>query len=494
MSHFNLRIASGLCILLSATAGLAQSPQFIPEGYSVETITTPTGVAFGVGGLSFAADGTLFCSTREGQVWTLKDKVWHLFADGLHEPLGILVTANRRVFVVQRPELTELIDEDGDGTADLYKTVCADWGLTDNYHEYAFGLVRDDAGNFYGTLNTTLSFKGWAGSSKWDIGRVHDGKMGRAARYRGWSFRVTPEGVFEPWSNGLRSPAGIGKGPNGDLFYTDNQGDWNATSTLHHMTKDRFHGHPSSLMDHPDFEGKDLNAIAITEYAARRKAPAVNLPHGELASSPGEPILDLTEGRFGPFAGQFFVGDQTRSNVFRVVLDKVAGEYQGCVINFVDHLQCGVVRCRFGPDGSLYAGQTGRGWRSRGPKPFGLQRIVWDGHTLPFALHSVRLERSGFAVKFTSGVDAEAAMDPKLWHVERWRYHYHPEYGSPKVDRAPVDVEKLVVSDDGLLVRVQMELKPGFVYKIEPKFKSADGKGLANRVAWYTLNRLIPPK
>jgi len=478
-----------MCAVVSA-----QQPQFIPAGYRVETLATPAGVAFGVGGLSFAADGTLFCSTREGQVWTLHDEDWSLFARGLHEPLGILVTDERRVFVMQRPELTELIDEDGDGRADLYKTVCADWGLTDNYHEYAFGLVRDSHGNFYGTLNTTLSFKGWAGSSKWDIGRVHDGKMGRAARYRGWSFRVTPDGQFEPWSAGLRSPAGIGIGPGGELFYTDNQGDWNATSSLHHMTEGRFHGHPSSLMDHPDFEGVDLNTIPIEDYGALRTPPAVQLPHGELASSPGEPVLDTTGGSFGPFAGQLFIGDQTRSNVFRVVLDEVDGEYQGCAINFVDHLQCGVVRCRFGPDGSLYAGQTGRGWGSRGPKLYGLERIVWDGQTVPFALHSVKLRRDGFTVRFTRGVVVDAASDPSQWDVERWRYHYHPDYGSPKVDRTVVAVESADVSTDGVVVRLKLQLEPGFVYKIVPKFAGAEGDALVNRTAWYTLNRLLPAK
>ena len=103
---------------------------------------------------------------------------------------------------MQRPELTKLIDEDGDGKADVYQTVNADWGLSDNYHEYAFGPVRDEEGNFYGTLNTTLSWPGWAKSDRWDIGRVHDSKMGRAAPYRGWCFQITPAGKFVPYASG----------------------------------------------------------------------------------------------------------------------------------------------------------------------------------------------------------------------------------------------------------------------------------------------------
>ena len=35
----------------------------------------------------------------------------------------------------------------------------------------------------------------------------------------------------------------------------------------------------------------------------------VHFPHGELANSPGAPICDTTGGKFGPFAGQLFIGD-----------------------------------------------------------------------------------------------------------------------------------------------------------------------------------------
>ena len=40
-----------------------------------------------------------------------------------------------------------------DGRADAYETVCAAWGMSGNYHEYAYGLVRGADGAFFGTLN-----------------------------------------------------------------------------------------------------------------------------------------------------------------------------------------------------------------------------------------------------------------------------------------------------------------------------------------------------
>ncbi len=485
-----IRLTAMLALALVTTTLFSQAqPKHLPAGYRVETIATPEGVAFGVGGLDFADDGRLYCSTREGEVWTLDRGRWQRFAEGLHEPLGILVEPKTdRVFVVQRGELTELVDEDGDGDADLFRTVCAGWGLTDNYHEYAFGLVRDTDGNFYGTLNTSLSWPGWAGSDKWDVARVHDGKMGRAARYRGWSFKISPDGTFEPWSCGMRSPAGIGISKDGELFYTDNQGDWVATSGLHAVKKGRFHGHPSSLTDHPDYDGVDLNSIPIEGYAELRTPPAVYFPHGDLANSPGEPVFDGTKGKFGPFEDQIFCGDQTRSNVFRVVLDEVKGEYQGCAINFADHLQAGIVRARFAADGSLYLGQTGRGWGSRGPVKYGLQRLVWDGATVPFAIHSVRLTKNGFDVRFTSAPDAAKAVLPSSFRVVHWGYHYRPQYGSPKVDRTEVAVRSAKL--DGTIVHLDVPLVPERVYELMVKFDGEGGTTLANRVAWYTLNRL----
>lgn len=486
-------IVAAWAFLVGTHMGLsAQQPNTIPDGYRVESITLPAGVDFGVSGLCFGPDGTLFVTTREGQVWTLADDKWQLFADGLHEPLGIYVDPKTaQVFVVQRPELTELLDENRDGRADCFRTVTADWGLTDNYHEYAYGPVRDSQGNFYGTLNTTLSWPGWAGSDKWDTARVHDGKMGRAAKFRGWSFRVTPDGKFEPWSSGLRSPCGIGINQDDELFCTDNQGDWVATSCLHVLKKASFHGHPSSLTDDPRFMGVDLNSISIDEYDDLRTPPAVNFPHGDLANSPGEPVVDDTNGAFGPFTGQLFIGDQARSNVFRVVLDKVDGYYQGCAINFVDHLQSGVVRSRFAADGSLWVGQTGRGWRSRGNAMFGLERIIWDGQTVPFAIHSVKLTPDGFKVCFTQPADRTQALRESSYAIQSWQYKYHPDYGSPKVGHTPDTIKAIKLSADGMTAQLTMPTQVGSMYRFKITVASASGAKLSNNNAYYTLNRKL---
>ena len=62
------------------------------------------------------------------------------------------------------------------------------------------------------------------------------------------------------------------------------------------------------------------------------KLPAVWLPYGIQGISTSEVVVDDTEGKFGPFAGQMFVGDQGQSKIMRVMLEKVNGEYQGCLL------------------------------------------------------------------------------------------------------------------------------------------------------------------
>ena len=96
-------------------------PARIPAGYSVEKIETPKGVSLGVGGMEFAPDGSLILCTREGEVWkyVISSKQWSLFADGLHESLGVWIDPKTgETYVIQRGEITKLIDTNGDGRSD----------------------------------------------------------------------------------------------------------------------------------------------------------------------------------------------------------------------------------------------------------------------------------------------------------------------------------------------------------------------------------------
>ncbi len=477
---------------------------FPPTGearyYKIETVAVPSGIALEVGGMAFQTDGSLMVCTRRGEIWRYVNAAlqaecakpglnraamlrsgagkmpaplgfgdrWELFATGLHEPLGLLVGKPGEVFVVQRSELTRITDTDGDGQADFFETLDQNCGVSGSQHAYIFGPVRDKAGNLWGAIS--------------GIG------ISGAGKYFGWSFKVTPKGEFIPVSSGLRSPNGLCMTPDGDLFITDNQGEWVGTSPLHHVSPGAFHGHPASLKWDANFKG---NASSADDLAKLRKLPAIQFPYGTMGQSLAEPVVDTTGGKFGPFAGQMFVADESKCLVVRVALEKVHGEWQGACLPFRVGFQGGNNRAAFAPDGSLYLGQTDRGWGSTGGKSFGLQRLAWTGE-VPFEIETMKLTADGFDVRFTRLVDRSAAATPANWSLSHYHYLYRAAYGSPQQDITPVKVSAATVSADGRTVRLKLpELRSGKIYELHhANLRAADGTAPLHTTAYYTLNRV----
>ena len=477
------------------------TPAMLPAGYQVETIATPKDsqgkeLQFDVGGIDFANDGTAYIAARTEGVWTLKDGVWKQFAAGLHEALGIhVLPENQGVYVSQKPEVTLLRDLDGDGQADLFENFGDQWKYAGNYCEYAHGLVADSRVNLYITLNLADGGSAGADLPGVVVNREAGGQfMGTTTGYDGWMMKITPAGEAIPWAFGLRSPAGIGISKNNEIFYTDNQGEWMPSSPLYFVEPGNFFGHPASMIDLPAFrDGKrHLKDLTPKELEPIHQKPVVWMPQSELVNSPSNPEFNYSKGKFGPFEDQIFIGCQTRSNIVRVNLQKVQGQYQGAVFNFIDHLDSGAIRLRFDSLGRLWVGQTGRGWVSRGGKMYGLQRIVWDGKNLPFEMQTMELTHSGFKVTFTKALDLETARNPDTYGFTHWHYSYSSNYGSPKVGTAAADFKIEKVSDDGKTIWFTLPLVTGEVYQLECKgLKAADGSQMSNTKAYYTLNNLL---
>jgi hypothetical protein len=212
-----------------------------------------------------------------------------------------------------------------------------------------------------------------------------------------------------------------------------------------------------------------------------------------MGQSASEPRWDTTGGKFGPFAGQCFVGDQTRSNVMRVALEKVNGRYQGACFPFRSGGQSGINRIAFAPDGSMYVGQTNRGWGSLGGKTHGLQRIVYTG-LVPFEIHTMKLTGTGFDVTFTKPLDQESAKRLAAYSVQSFTYHYWSNYGSGEIDRQAEKVRSVQLSADGRTVSLAVGgLRRGRVYELHlDGVRSADGEAVLHPEAYYTLNELRP--
>ncbi len=500
-----MKSCSRLLVLLGAVlfCQMSASAQVPQTSYRVEAVETPVGIAPEVSGIEFDSLGWLVACFRRGGLYRRDPATlnWSQFASGFQTPMGIVSGSTGEYFVSQLPELTRVVDTDGDGRGDLYQTIADQWGMSGNYHEFTYGLVRDRKGNFYIALGSASS-----GAPRLPV-RGSLTKRGRKAKlpiagtvagvghhspvsYRGWVARITAAGRFIPIASGFRQPNGLTFNHEGELFVTDNQGDWVGTSPLHHVTEGAFYGHPGSLNWHPDFLDVDPVDIEIEVLSRRRKLPAIQFPQNDMAGSLGQPLEDATGGKFGPYGGQMFVVDWTYPRIHRAYMEKVRGEYQGACFPFIEGhgLRKGGIRLAFSPDGALYVAQTSRIWGAGE----GLQRIVWTG-TTPMDIREMRLTRSGFDLVFTKAVDPRTAADSSDYSMIHYYYRYHADYGSPKTDVTLVSIKKVSVSRDGYRVSLHVNsLVAGRVYELRPGkgIRSKDGDPLVTRLAAYTLNHL----
>ena len=511
-----LKPALLLAALVGAGPALAQDSPGEGDFYKIVKVPVPEGVLLEVGGVATLPNGSMAVATRRGDVYTIENptgRVPHFrkFASGLHEILG-LVYKDGSLYCAQRGELTRLTDRNGDGVADRYETVHA-WPVSGHYHEYSFGPKIAPDGSFFVSGNVAF------GDEEWWRGESR-------VPWRGWIFKITPDGQLEPWATGVRSPAGLGM-INGELFYADNQGDWMGSGGIWHVKKGAFMGHPAGLRwaGQPNSpvkltteqlyaqvgprQNRDARGRAIkpendaketkfaTLYELKQKfpetqLPLVWLPHGVLGISNSEIISDDTKGAFGPFAGQLFIGDQGQSKIMRVFMEQVNGEYQGAAFDFRAGFQSGVLRMGWGTDNSLFVGETNRGWGSAGEAGEGLQRLVWTGKT-PFEMKAVRAMPDGFEVEFTLPVDPKSAEDLASYAVKSFIYKYHPVYGSPTVNETTHAVKAVKVSDDGLKARLVVDgLRQYHVHALtlDGVREKTRSWSLVHPTAYYTLNNI----
>ncbi len=421
-----------------------------------------------VGGLAFLPDGRLLITTWDvtGGVYlmdgvetgdTSKITVKRI-ASGLAEPLGIEVV-DGEIYVLQKQELAKLIDEDGDEIIDVYETVCNRWGVTSDFHEFAFGLVYRE-GYFYATLSMAM--------------RLMSNE--RQKPDRGRTIKISKDGSYEWINYGLRTPNGIGLGVDNEIFVTDNQGEWVPGNKLIHVKKGEYHGMHWGLPD----------SVTVTPPIA---APAIWLPEDEIGNSPSEPVLI----KDGPYKGQMLHGDVTHGGIKRDFIEKINGEYQGAVFRFTQGLEAGVNRLRWGPDGALYIGGVGMvgGWSWK-EKQYGLQRMTYNGK-VTFEMLAVLAKPNGFEIEFTEPMDTGTQLKPDEFLVQQWRYFPTEKYGGPKLDLEKLNITSITISEDRLRVFLEISnLKKEHVvyFRLPEHLQSKSGQSLWSSEAWYTLNNI----
>lgn len=212
-------------------------------------------------------------------------------------------------------------------------------------------------------------------------------------------------------------------------------------------------------------------------------------------------MVDTTGGKFGPFAGQVFVGDQTIATVMRIAMEKVTDGtgksfYQGAAFPFFKGLDCGVNRLAFDNDGAMLIGETDRGWGSIGRRRFGLQRLVFTGQT-PFEMLAMKAAPDGFVLTFTQDVDRIAAENIASYTMSSYTYEYHQKYGSDEMETKQVAIKQAKVHGPRTVHLVVDGLRSGgegYVHALAAGgVKSAKGTPLLHKEAYYTM-QVVPGK
>lgn len=419
-----------------------------------------------IGGIDFIdKDRMIICSwDKEGAVYILKNYNTNdtstmevkQIARGLAEPLGIKVV-DGEIYVLQKQELTKLIDTDGDGIIDEYQKVCDSWHVTSHYHEFAFGLVYKD-GSFYATLATDL------------------GSQYKNVPDRGKVVRISKDGSeLEIIAEGFRTPNGISEGPDGALYVSDNQGNWIPTSKIVRVEKGKWYG-----FRHADWD-------RVKDY--EEQPPLVWLPHVEISNSPSEhAILNI-----GPYKDQMIYGDVTHGGIKRIFIDEVDGIKQGAVFRFIQGLDAGINRIEWGPDGQLYAGGIGSGgnWRHEGREWYALHRFNYNNKST-FEMLAVRAKVGGMEIEFTQPINAQETMDTNSFDVQQYYYEATEQYGGPKKGVETLQVTSVKLSEDRKKVFLKINgienNKVVYIHVLKP-FKSEDKQNLWSTETWYTMTK-----
>jgi glucose/arabinose dehydrogenase len=453
--------------------------------YVVDTLTVPETNPYNswlrFAGFDFFPDGhSAALCTWSGDVWVVSgidDKLdnlkWKRFATGLFQPLGLKIV-NGDVYVHGRDQITHLHDTNGDGEADFYENFNNDETVSPAFHEFAFDLQTDAAGNFY-------VIKG---------GGVNPGGRGfmrPITANQGTVSRISKDGSkLEVIATGFRAPNGMCVRADGQIITGDNQGSWTPVDRLNWVKPGGFYGVPE--LSHRDPEP------TVTDN------PLCWLVYPSWDNSCGDPVW-VTSDKFGPFKDELLYSSYGKCALFKVLKEEAGGEMQGGVVKFPLQFQSSVMRLRFndGPngDGQLYLCGL-KGWQTDASRDTAFQRVRYTGKPvyLPTDLH---VKENGVEITFLQKLDAQSAADTGNFGVEQWNYKWTSDYGSPEVkasngqpghDVLTIKSAKLLA--DGKTVFLEIPgIQPVMQMLIKYNIDAADGAEVKGEIA-NTIN-YVPP-
>ncbi len=413
------------------------------------------------GGFDFFKDGerAAVC-TWSGDVWIvtgikpgqpLGELTWQRIATGLFQPLGLRIVDDQ-IYVSGRDQITRLVDLNGDGETDFYENFNNDHQVTEHFHEFAMGLQTDDDGNFYYA------------------------KSGQHARdslveQHGTLLKVSKDGkTTEILANGYRAANGVGIGPRGAFFTSDQEGYWMPANRINLVQPGSFSGNMYSYHrgDRP------------TDY----DRPIVWLPK-TFDRSPAEQVW-VRDDRWGLPKDSIISLSYGTGQILSVIHEPIQGvkhvNAQGAAFRLGVQFPTGIMRGRFHPaDGQLYACGL-FGWSSDRTSPGGFWRIRHTGAKV-HAPVGYRVIKDGIVLTFNHPLDEETASDPDSYAIEQWNYKWTKDYGSPEFKvsdgqkgRDTLKLKSATLSKDGRSVQLNIpDLKPAMQIRIQSNLDAADG-------------------
>lgn len=458
----------------------AQPPVTIAPGFTGERMALPTDIM--PTALAWRPNGDLVIASLKGQVLGIATNSLksnqpqsELLADGLAAPYGIQAGADY-VDVVAKYGLLRLSRNEKTG-ANECRTIANGWGYTSDYHDWAVGLPRDAAGNYYLALPC-----------------FQDNRADAAKQLRGSVLKLTPAiyNIFQPHrmydvkilTHGHRFPMGMALNAAGELFVTDNQGNYNPFNELNHVQPGKHFGFVNKGQEKP----KELTP------------PTVDIPHPWTRSVNGICFLDTPRGlpakHFGPLEGQLVGCEYDTRRLIRMSLQKVEGEYQGGAYPLtmpapVEEAPLGPICCEVSPAGELFVGSLrDSGWGAA--NNIGeVIRIQVDPTKLGHGLAEMRAVAGGFELHFFSPVEKNLAEQIESYSLSSYRRESTPAYGGNDLDRRTEKIAAVTLDASRRVVKLALdELRPGHVYELRLKSLAPAGEIFFPAEAHYTLRRL----
>ncbi|HEX5105390.1 MAG TPA: hypothetical protein VFV87_16340, partial [Pirellulaceae bacterium] len=442
--------------------------------------------------LSWLADGRLVFTTLKGQLVLVEENPsqqlsWRFLDDGLATPYGIqghrtvvdvlTKTGLYRVLVPLAP---------GEGKYVRREMLASGWGASEDYHDWAVGLVPKGNDDYF------LGFP-----------CQQDQRSDAAARFRGQLLHLKSRGGLPDWphkprqfdievlSSGHRFPMGLAMNRAGDLFVTDNQGNYNPFNELNHVRPGKHFGFINANEKEAGFKPPPL------------EEPAINIPHpwtrsvngicfldtpvglGRVGSAHQDSPADAKNGKagtahptiYGPLEGHLIGCEYDTRRLIRMSLQKIGDTYQGAAYPLsippddVEKGLLGPIVCAVKPTtGELYIGEIrDSGWGA-GNNVGQIVKIKIEPEKLPCGIAEMKATADGFTLDFFQPVDAKKAADVSNYSLQSYRRESTPAYGGPDLDRRTEKIAAIEVSKDDKRVTLKLpELRERFVYELRLK-------------------------